>query len=61
MSAFNKDADMERSDLGHSSKSEPGGRCLSGPEVKARAGIAVPKAVSGLLQFEGKEAVADRG
>lgn len=51
---------MEHVDLGHSSKSEPGGRCLSGPGVKAQAGIAVLIGVSSLVlaKLEAKEAVA---
>lgn len=62
MSALNKETDMERTDLGRSSNSEPGGRCLSGPGMKAQTGIAVLSAVNGLpgAKLDAKEAVADQ-
>lgn len=52
---------MERTDLERSSNSEPGGRCLSGLEVRAQAGIAV-SAVNGLpmAKLASKGAVADQ-
>lgn len=59
-SALNKDIYMERTDLERSSNSEPGGRCLSEPEIKAQAGIAVLSGVNSLAMAKlwAKEAVA---
>lgn len=51
---------MERTDLGRSSNSEPGGRCLSERGMKAQAGIAVLSGVSSLALAKqwAEEAVA---
>lgn len=51
---------MERTELGHSSNSEPGGRYLSGSAVKAQAGIARLRRVSRHAEAGLKEAVAGR-
>lgn len=50
---------MERTDLGRSSNSEPGGRCPSEHAVMAQMGIVAASIATDLPEaVEGKEAVA---